>query len=85
MNPEYDREEFSNVCVCKLESGELKEYDLGVSEEHYNKYKEEIDREYFNDKRKIFLGWGFLYSINGVVQSYPGKRCCYFNWKAGVK
>jgi hypothetical protein len=75
MNPEIE----DHTCKCKLEDGSIVEYDLAVSYNYYTEHKSVIDAEYFNNSRKIFLGWGAIYSVDEARQS-SGYKCAFFNW-----
>jgi hypothetical protein len=59
-----------NNCKCKLDDDKILNYDLAVDEEFYQEHKKEVDKEYFADDRKQYLGTGYIYSVNDVIQKY---------------
>jgi hypothetical protein len=62
-----------SICKCKLDDEQILVYDSAVSDKFYKEHKNQIDEDYFSDKRKTYLGMGYVYSVNGVVQTINKK------------
>jgi hypothetical protein len=71
-----------HICKCKI-GNQVMEYDFAVGVKYYQDNKEEIKEKYFDDPKKVFLGWGVVYSVNGIKQSFDatGTPDAFFKWK----
>lgn len=62
MKPILD--ELESVCFCKLENGNILEYEMAIGLDYWNTHSLRLD-----SKKWKYLGEGVIYSVNGILQS----------------
>jgi hypothetical protein len=62
----HDKE--GSICFCKLENGNILEYEMAVGLDYWNTHSLYVD-----SKKWRYLGEGVIYSVNGILQNGKEK------------